>query len=108
MERVASQARSLRQTGTRRVPLSQPTRHHALPQVVMPRDLVQGLRCERSVSNVVSIIVQRRVELAEAGMPHAASLHGKSNIGDVLDAVLRSAGWDWSSDAAWGLSLIHI
>ena len=31
-------------------------------------------------------------------MPHAASLHGKSNIGDVLDAVLRSAGWDWSSD----------
>ena len=23
---------------------------------------------------------------------------GKSNIGDVLDAVLRSAGWDWSSD----------
>ena len=98
MERVASQARSLRQTGTRRVPLSQPTRHHALPQVVMPRDLVQGLRCERSVSNVVSIIVQRRVELAEAGMPHAASLHGKSNIGDVLDAVLRSAGWDWSSD----------
>ena len=68
--------------------------HNAMPR----RDLVQGLRCERNVSNVVTIIVQRRVELAEAGMPHAAALHARSNIRDALGAALRSAGWDWSSD----------
>lgn len=58
------------------------------------------VRMNATIRNVLVTLVQNDASDVAAGLPSMRAVHGKTNLGHVVEASLRANGFEWSTDGS--------